>query len=704
MDSTSVGKISSFRNLIKQALIAFPEDSHLRIVDFLRQREANDEEIEHFKECWSRVVLGNQAFGRGNSTKVLNESLFADELLLELNKDRPVREVLNKSSEEIKIATEMLYEHQFRSDFNPQDVRLFNSVVSVFRNAKEDIEKTSKKIFEVPTNFLHMSMEEDAFDLEGMLMIQDAAEKMKLVWRRGELPDYHFHPINPDVLFRHSYKTGKLASRSDARKNDGRLPPFMSTDEVVGLNVKFDQSSGLRDAWGTYSFLPEFLSTRHFNIFPRALDIVDFEDPPAQMFVFENPQVTPFLDLLSPTLTQGLLEHPHVITLWCQQLAVAARALHVSTGMLYTPLRLEDLLVTEDGFLLLQRVGFTELDLVADEPTEHGNFDRIVPFIYNVLGSALSSSRVEKANIPKVVGFRVLGYALQNTDVAFAHPRRSQDFYRSQLRKQAEAVVSQNISHGGADDDGADFDDVNVEAELASATLHLEGRASNANNDAADALYEQYPTFTVLAGSHLRFELFCGEVRQVLVHDYLSVYGPFPDRPINYDVEYNVLHIVYKCENLASDGTHPGSEDVMSASSNAKDGAPIIRASTAAGANDLHTANVVIETSAPCDFFLEFSAALPFQNNFSRLDRRFACFRIAVIPDKPAKSICVQEVVNYLELFYHLGVKGTVFNTVLFRRARELLKDAEKSQDLVLQCVNDWITIKTLLKRDGIIS
>lgn len=700
VNSRKPRKLSIFFHIVKQALIAFPNDAHLHILHFLDQKGLSKEDQETFKDAWSKVILANQSFGKAGSQR--DPDMIAKEVLEELYNGTELREDLRFTLQQNVDALQALEDHKFESTFSPKDVEFFDSIVSTFRVTAENIREVNKKLFALPSTFLALSMEEDDFDLQNMMACQDAVEKFRLVTRKGELRRYSYNPIDPYVLFKHSYKTGKLVSKSDNKSKQAPLPQSLSTDEFLGLDVKFDMSSGLRDSWTTWSFLFHFLSCRSFNMFPKPLDVIDYPNPPSQMFCFENCHVRPFLDYLHPIFVEALLDHPGVVAFWCQQLAVTARALHSSEGKLYTGLKLEDLLVTDDGFLLQHRIGFVEIeeedDYCGSNYTNHKNFEYFIPYIYRVLGAALGTSRKEAYEVPEVAAFRVTGYALQNTETSFQHMRNCEAVFYRNLQREDDNLLNEAVERDlnsddylsgnrGDDNDGMDdeyIDDVIQSASAATASATL------SDNSDHDYLYEQYPTYTILAGSHLTFQLYCGEVFGATIYDYLRVYGPLADTIIDYNVSYNVLHVVKKIEDL---------ED----SSDSNDDSPTVIASIADRDDDLHYANVVVQTKKPCKCYLELSSAVLDAKDPTKIERRFACIRIVVIPDRPAKSLFVQEVMEYLEMYYFLGIPTTIFSATLFEKSRELLKDAEQSNEVLLQCSRDWIVIKKILKDHGLL-
>lgn len=679
-------KLSIFAHIVKQALIAYPKDAHLHIVQFLDQRGISKEEQEEFKRAWSKVILSNHAFGKGDRS--VEPTLFATELVEELYKGTEIRECLRNTLQLNTDALESLSDYKFESTFSPKDVQFYDSVVNVFQVTLNNIKTTNAALFALPPSYLHITMDDDEMDLRSMMSCQDGVEKFRLVTRKGEYRRLAYNPIDPFILFEHGYKTGKLIPKTESKSKQAQLPPYFSTDEFLGLNVKFDMSSGMRDTWTTWSFLPHFLSCKYFNIFPKPLDVIDFNNPPSQMFCFENPTMRPFLDYLHPLFTEALLDHPNVVAFWCEQLAVTARALHTCEGKYSAGLKLENLLITEEGFLLQHRVGFSELE---DEETEHGNFDFFTPYIYRILGAALGTSRTEPYEIPEVSAFRVLGHALQNTDTVFQHLRNSEAIYHRDIQQQDEKLLSEKLPEEGMDMDegvllpGGDQEE-DINDDYIDSVLHAASHAGATDENTAehDFLYEQYPTFTLLAGSHLTFHLSCGNIFGTKVYEYMDVYGPVADQTIDYNAAYNVLHVVRKVEDIDS--------------VNAVEDAPTVIADLAHEKGDSHQAFITVQSQKPCKCYLELSAAVVDPFDPTKIVKRFCTIRIVVIPDRPAKSLFVQEVMEYLELYYFLRIPSTIFSSTLFHKSRDLLKDGEHSNELLVESTRDWIIVKKILK------
>lgn len=674
--------LSSLRVIIEKTLQAHPLDAHIRILDFLREKGSSEQELEHFKVSWSAVVVGNQAFGmKSRREHVQAESnLFADEFMHQFYKGSIQKRQYDSLFEAISVMKRELADFHISDDFRAREVNAYNQATDCFAELSTIFHKGLENSFKIPDDLCRYTFEDDCDLLSTVAQYQDAFDHVRVVFRKGEHLDNAFKPIESSRLFEYHYRTGKIVFRSQGNQN---LPPYLSCDDVVGVDVIYDKTSGQRDSWDTYSFLWDFISCRYFNLFPKPIEVTDSPSPLSQMFVFENPTVEPLSKHLGEDFTRLLLEYPGVLMTWCTQLGAAARAMKVTSGRLYTPLTLTRLLVTDDGNLLFHRLGFMEL--YEPEQELHQNFEYFTDFIYQVLAALLSCSRDEKVVIPQVAEFRALGYALENPELAFSAEDEQMNALSSEQEHQQPAAVKaavtfletlEHVHHAHHEDESHYQHDQQAEQG---------GEEFEGEEQHAASVHDMYPSFTLTAGSTLGIKLHDLKINHIKMHRYLDIYGPYPQYEVDMTSSFHTLHLIHRCEGIAS-------EEQL----------PKITATTSDHDN---TALITITTlpTSVCVAYLELAVYSPDFKDEALSERRFACIKINIIPAVAAKSVALIELINCMEQYHMHRVKqSTIYSTMLFANAWKTVQDDEKTKEYIETCAIHWSKIKSSMRIKGI--
>lgn len=558
-------ELAPLHRLVRESLIAFPTEAHLHVLRHLELSGIGQDEADKFKQAWSKVVVGNESFGKkrdhGKNSKA-SADLFADELIKELFRDHVSCAKLTDHIKTLKSLTDDIANMPIKDVYDERQNIAINQAVEIAKDIVDQYNSSLASMYNLPKDYLAFTSDQDAYNIQLQIEFQDALDKIIIAWRKNELQESAYTPIDPMILFEHTYKSGKITFKSEKHSN---IPPYLATDEVLGLCVSLDYSSGLEDAFETYGFLLEFLCCRFFNMFPKPLDVLYGDEPVMNnVFAFEKPNFERLTNFMSVELAQSLRRSPAVMHMWCTQLAVTARALHFSRGKLYTNLSLDHLHVTEEGALLLHSVGFEELH--DDPPQPHHNFDVFTPFIIKILSTCLATSRTEKLSLPHVSSFRASGFALQNPET---------------------------------------FDTIKS------------GRLEGAEDEEDDP--QGYVTYCLAAGCRLDIDVFCGKVNRIVKHRYLDVYGPYPDEELKREEDYNILHVVEKIDGVAGQ-SHSSTSTGNNPNENKPPAITLLRPTLD---EERQSATLVVEASCPCTIYFECSVVVPDFADYSRSTKRF---------------------------------------------------------------------------------
>lgn len=87
---------------------------------------------------------------------------------------------------------------------------------------------------------------------------------------------------------------------------------------------------------------------------------------------------------------------------------------------------------------------------------------------------------------------------------------------------------------------------------------------------------------------------------------------------------------------------------------------------------------------------IECSSLLPQGGSVSRAERRLGNLHLDIVDMPPAESVEMQELVGYIEERHVWQIDTAVYQSYLFRQAREFLNNTEKTNGLLMQCAAAW--------------
>lgn len=365
--SSSLSSVSKplLERIVQQTLSA-PDpnnDAHVRIVDYIRLIGASPEEIESFKVAWSKILAGNEAFGRKN-TKI-NPELFAKELVNELrrqkflnttttstnNNNSFMKKNNSSSSSSSSYQTPLEENFQFLCHLNEkfaailQDNRERNyfereNIYQALDNHDtllDEIDQYYENLYSLPKSYFLRDREilrSEFLTLEGY---HESIEKAKIKWEKLKVEGkfarvIRYEPIEDVKLSTHFYRYGHLTipvKRTPEEIEEEKLkkqklkkgeklpvdfdapttkkviiPKYWITDKIIGIEIIFDDSDSQDFAFLQYSQFLELSVCRYFNPFPKPLNYDYIEDGGPHgsvLFIFEYPDPVHLLDYLLPS-------------------------------------------------------------------------------------------------------------------------------------------------------------------------------------------------------------------------------------------------------------------------------------------------------------------------------------------------------------------------------------------------------------------
>jgi hypothetical protein len=373
MDNVSlVADHSILHRIIKDSLIAFPNDAHHQVLQYLTDAGLDEPSALKFRQAWSKVVLGAQAFGRASKQKV-DPVLFSTDLIRELSySDENVLKIINAAESCLKLdhhrntllasAKTKVKTEDIR---NPRDGIASLDAINYLGS---DLAKTLASIFaNSANNASAMKQEEDIKQENGQVslfesigLFRKSLRGTRIAWSNSILPPAAgaYSPMDARAHGFPDYMRGRLDMQLRSDRHD--LNVYMTTDELMGVVVSNKQAIHQERAWSAYLSTNELLSSQGLNIFPLPVGILRESANLATTFVFESAAGAELLcGLQGPALSTYLRRMPLVPHRWCAQLAAAYHALLGCSGSLMKPIEFEkDVYIRENGLLLIGHVVF----------------------------------------------------------------------------------------------------------------------------------------------------------------------------------------------------------------------------------------------------------------------------------------------------------------------------------------------------------
>ena len=404
---------SAMLEIVKEALVASVDDAHERVYDYLISSGMDDVGSLLFKQCWTKVYLASQAFGRKDTP--VNPILFAEELIKELAANMPdIKVITNITKECVLMSTNG---KKKRNEKNKVAVNTAPSTPqTVFNTLKQmsllgkDIHDAYSIVYSNKNN--DNSMINNTYNYtEAILAYKRAVKLIKHTnhssssFKNNKVSNGYsnvlYTPLDkgnyygyPEVVYGHA----------DLRLHNNRS--YCGIEEHIAtchVRVSAKQAVYQSRGFNALEFLYEAVVMKSYNIFPWPIGIIRGDNTNSNLvtFVYENPTCRHISELFSPNLSTYLLLYPSVILHWAQQLGLAYDMIQKkSAGYLLQFTRdlsiKSDVFIRESGTLLLGNLGIvlspsnsTQVTTAAPSVT----FDSFSLFMFNLLSTILGISR-----------------------------------------------------------------------------------------------------------------------------------------------------------------------------------------------------------------------------------------------------------------------------------------------------------------------
>lgn len=708
LQAMSLPKISGVRasileRVIFETLSTKPEDAHVRLLQYLRVKGFTEEELELFRNAWSKIIAGNQAFGR--SAQPIDPTLFTKELMIELTKNQDSYIIFEKQLEAFETITNNLLHLDHEKPRSQMDLNSIFSALEKYKSMSDEQQSLINRLYQMPPSFLLRTRQDFQRELDYLQEYQQSIAKAVIKWEKVNIPpadrDAAFEPVDFDRLFDHQYRYGHLSITIKESKPDINdpstlgiaaavtslrpkqtviIPKYFTTDRIIGLELSSDFTSNQEDAFFTYAQFMELTSCRYFNPFPKPVnyDYVDNDGASsATIFIYEYPELQALKDFILPNSTTSpiiarefpnlLRKFPSVIIMWASQLAVASKALYYLPAVYSSPAfaLFHDAFITSDGSLLLSGMIFDDLLTMNPNPLSHEDFLHQLDYyqdsnpknnqyhqnlqrftqqvVYPILSNALATSRiVDYFFLSHVYSFKQIGSAMNNPLVMFYN------------------------------------------------TFNSENKVNT------------HPTYYVMTESAISFQIQAGNVRVPKVTPFADIFGrkkitsdeeevgeseaDYESPPIDFEQEYDVLHVLYTIEDCER-----------------RNYKPIIQCQILPPSPDSLTKDptvlLTVKSECSCIINLEIVAYILDRKDLSKSERRWGCMRIEYIAPIVSAATEVQELIVYLEEYYNHNILTTVYQSNLFLAAHDRSLDDEVSKNMIIDCVQDWAMILKETKR-----
>lgn len=350
------------RSIIEDSIRAFPDDAHQKVLQYLLESGLDESHSLRFRQAWSKVVLGSQAFGRNNKSK-MDPILFSEELIRELSySDEQIARLITASSTCMKLERNSDPQTAARETprLDSKNARDTVAAMDAVTAVGENLSNALRSLYETAAGTKDDAAETNSIQLlESIGLFRKSLRGTRLHWGGSLLPaDVVFLPLDSVIHGLPDITKGKIDMQLRSERQD--LNEYMSTDELIGVVVSNKQSVHQERGWNAYLALHELLSSKGLNLFPLPVGVHREVSNLSTTFAFESAAgCASLVSLLGPALSTYLRRIPHVVHRWCAQLAEAHRALLRCSGSLMKPIRVDsDVFIRDNGHLLIGNVAF----------------------------------------------------------------------------------------------------------------------------------------------------------------------------------------------------------------------------------------------------------------------------------------------------------------------------------------------------------
>jgi hypothetical protein len=349
------------RSIVEDSIRAFPDDAHQKVLQYLVDSGLDEAQSLRFRQSWSKVVLGSQAFGRQAKGKI-DPSLFSEELIRELSySDEQITKLINAAASSVKLDRNKDNAADGRAGRPPADSKNARDTVAALDAITAmgaNLTNVLQSLYDTDMNSAHET-KGDTELLESIGLFRKSLRGTRLHWGASLLPaDVVYLPLDSVIHGLPDITKGKIDLQLRTDRQD--LNAYMDTDEVIGVVVSNKQCVHQERGWNAYLVLHELLSANGLSLFPLPVGVHREPTNLSTTFAFESAAGCVGLrSLLGPALSTYLRRIPHVVHRWCAQLSEAHKSLLHCSGSLMKPVRVHsDVFVRENGHLLIGNVAF----------------------------------------------------------------------------------------------------------------------------------------------------------------------------------------------------------------------------------------------------------------------------------------------------------------------------------------------------------
>jgi len=382
-------------DIVTESLIAFPEDAHIKVFQFLSAAGASEKEKKRVQQAWTQVAMASEAFGKRN--RAVDPRQFAQDFIKALSTD--VKELnkldeMHNSFSTLRVAREA-NEKAAKKDTSStrlasvHDLKKSNGILSSLQSMTKvgkDLSDAEAAAY-VARDCIGAAAVTGSLDGEESVLAHRRSVRTTKFVMNGKKPSSAallYSPLNMREL-----DNAEVAYGEGVTKHSG-LTTKPTSAPVIGVKVASKQPRAHSRAYCTYQCLHEVLpkGSDRLRMFPLPLGIIKHADQCGPTPVFDLPTCRPLLPLIGMTLSAFLRKYPAVALVWCAQIGATMRAFrNCASGRLLRLPTLNDVFVAENGQLTLGNVLFEECDGAEAEGVD------LSDFFFNLLTSVLSLSR-----------------------------------------------------------------------------------------------------------------------------------------------------------------------------------------------------------------------------------------------------------------------------------------------------------------------
>jgi hypothetical protein len=387
--------------IVRDSLIASPEDAHLKVFQFLHSAGASEEEKKLLQTAWTRVSMANEAFGKKGG---VDAELFGSELVKELAADK---RDLAKIEEMITSFQALIASRETNKKSKKKDssASKLNSIYDLKKSGGVLANLTSMaKVGNDITNAQNSAYPSRGSIGDSAISGSIEAEESVLAHRRsartakflvhGRKPHQAsalYSPLCVKSLGMAEIVHGDAQYKHSIALTHGERTAKASNTPIIVLKITSKQPSIHSKAFITYQCLHEILPSGdpRLRMFPVPLGCQRHPDQAGPNLVFELPVCKPLAPMLGSALSVYLRKYPSIVLSWCAQIGATMRSFRncISGCPVRLP-TLQDVYISENGHLTVGNTVFEE----CEDNSDSGNVD-IAEFFRDILTSSLSLSR-----------------------------------------------------------------------------------------------------------------------------------------------------------------------------------------------------------------------------------------------------------------------------------------------------------------------